>query len=188
MSTSFNVNILMYTMIPWSENLDLSTFYQSAQNKGYFNNSSKELLVDCFNNEERKQVWILYQNNTAIGSVAAHSIDEGVRICARTCILTDRTSSTTLRTRNQIATHQHITAQFFMPTCIQWADTDDMYITTHAGDVGTQRLVHSIWAPTLEKTRVLTKSFVKEYRGHLQTFWKLNSDIFLSQLEKYPRW
>jgi hypothetical protein len=175
-------------MIPWNESLNLSEFYKKALDKGFVNNSSKELLVDCFNNEELKQVWILYNNENPIGSVAAHSIDEGVRICARTCVLTDQTLFKSLRTRSQITCHQHITAQFFIPVCIEWAKNKDMYITTHNGDVGTQRLVHSIWAPTLEKTGVLSREFEKEYRGHLQTFWKLNSKVFLEQLERYPRW
>lgn len=178
----------MYKIVPWNDSLDLTEFYKQALDKGFVNNSSKELLVDCFNNEHLKQVWILYDSNVPIGSVAAHSIDEGIRICARTCILTNRSGLKSLRTRSQIETHQHITAQFFIPTCIEWAGDNDMYITTHNGNVGTQRLVHTIWAPTLEKSGVLTQSFVREYRGHLQTFWKLNSKIFLDQLQKHPRW
>jgi hypothetical protein len=59
-----------------------------------------------------------------------------------------------------------------------------MYITSHASKVGTQRLVHTVWGPTLEKTGVLIRAFEKEYRGHVQTFWKLNPDTFLTQLEE----
>jgi hypothetical protein len=36
----------------------------------------------------------------------------------------------------------------------------------------------------MERAGVITKAFEKEYRGHVQTFWKLNKDIFLEQLEK----
>jgi hypothetical protein len=72
-----------------------------------------------------------------------------------------------------------------MPACIEWvAGRGDMYITSHASEVGTQRLVHTVWGPTLEKTGVLTKAFEKEYRGHVQTFWKLNASAFLEQLDK----
>jgi hypothetical protein len=63
-----------------------------------------------------------------------------------------------------------------------------MYITTHPSDVGTQKLVHNIYAPSLEKTNVLSRSFEREYRGHTQTFWKLNPNVFLEQLNRYPRW
>ena len=177
----------MYKIIPWTPDLDLTEFYAEADRRGFVNNASQKAMIDCFRNEREWCVWILYYNNKAVGSVGAHSIDEGYRICARTCILSDLLPATTLRTRNQIATHQHYTAQFFMPACIEWAK-GDMYITTHPSDVGTQRLVHTIWGPTLEKTGVLTRAFEKEYGGHVQTFWKLNSFVFLEQLNKVERW
>jgi hypothetical protein len=76
-----------------------------------------------------------------------------------------------------------------MPTCIDWVDNQgDMYITSHPSDVGTQRLVHNIWAPAMESASVLTRAFEKEYRGHLQTFWKVNVDVLYNQLAKFPRW
>ena len=179
----------MYNIIPWSPNLDLSEFYLEAKNKGFTNNSNQTSMVDCFKNEKEWRVWILYYNNRAVGSVAAHQIDEGYRICARTCVLTQLLPTNTLRTRNQIINHQHITAQYFIPTCIAWVPNDtDLYITSHPSNVGTQRLVHTIWAPSLEKTGVLTRTFEKEYRGHLQTFWKLNVNVFLQQLADNPRW
>lgn len=179
----------MYKIIPWAADLDLTDFYAEAERKGFENNSSQRAMIDCFRNEREWQVWILYYNDVAVGSVAAHSIDEGYRICARTCILTDLLPTNTLRTRNQIATHQHITAQYFMPACIAWAAPwEDLYITSHPSNVGTQKLVHTIWGPTLEKTGVLTRTFERLYRGHIQTFWKLNTNVFLEQLNSYPRW
>ena len=179
----------MYSIKPWTTELDLSDFYAEASAKGFVNNSSQTAMIDCFRNEDRWGAWILYYNDITVGSVAAHSIDEGVRICARTCVLTHLLPTNTLRTRNQITTHQHITAQFFIPKCIEWVNgKSNMYITTHPSNVGTQRLVHNIYAPSLVKTKVLTKAFDKEYRGHIQTFWKLNPDEFLEQLNSYPRW
>ena len=174
----------MYNIIPWTEDLDLTNFYAEADRRGFVNNASQEAMIDCFRNEREWCVWILYYNDTAVGSVGAHSIEEGYRICARTCVLTHLLPTDTLRTRNQIINHQHITAQFFMPTCIKWAGDNDMYITSHPSDVGTQRLVHTVWGPSLEKTGVLTRAFEKHYRGHAQTFWKLNTDVFLEQLAK----
>ena len=173
----------MYKIIPWSAYLDLTDFYRYCESKGFINNASQQAMIDCFRNESKWQVWILYYNDVAVGSVAAHSIDEGYRICARTCVLSDLLPLNTLRTRNQIATHNHITAQYLMPVCIEWAK-EPMYITSHPSKVGTQRLVHTVWGPTLEKTGVLTKAFEKDYRGHLQTFWKVNKEVFLEQLEK----
>jgi hypothetical protein len=178
----------MYKIIPWTPELDLTEFYAEADRRGFVNNASQKAMIDCFRDEREWCVWILYYNNNAIGSVGAHSIDEGYRICARTCAFTDMLPAQTLRTRNQIQQHQHITAQFFMPVCIEWVGNNDMYITTHPSEVGTQRLVHTIWGPSLEKTGVLTKAFKREYRGCNQTFWKLNTSVFLEQLNKVPKW
>jgi hypothetical protein len=178
----------MYKIIPWSDDLDLTEFYAEASRRGFVNNSSQETMIDCFRNEHKWCVWILYYGDKAVGSVAAHSIIEGYRICARTCVLTNLLPTTTLRTRNQIINHQHITAQFFMPACIEWVGDNDMYITTHPSEVGTQRLVHTVWGPSLEKTGVLTRAFEREYRGHLQTFWKLNTNVFLTQLKENKKW
>jgi len=178
----------MYSIIPWSEDLDLTDFYAEATRRGFVNNASQEAMIDCFRNERDWCVWILYYNNTAVGAVGAHSMEEGYRICARTCVLTHLLPTDTLRTRNQIINHQHITAQFFIPACIEWVGDNDMYITSHPSDVGTQKLVHNIWGPSLEKTGVLTRAFEKHYRGHIQTFWKLHPDVFLEQLNKVKRW
>lgn len=176
----------MYKIIPWTEDLDLTKFYAEAEHRGFVNNSNQKAMIDCFRNEHDWRVWILYYNNIAVGSVGAHSMDEGYRICARTCVLSNLLPLNTLRTRNQIVTHQHVTAQYFMPACIEWAK-DPMYITSHPSEVGTQRLVHNVWGPSLEKSGVLTRAFEKEYRGHIQTFWKLNTNVFLEQLDKV-RW
>jgi len=179
----------MYKLIPWHNDLDLSDFYIKAEERGFYNNSSEQSLIQSISNEREYQLWILYYNDVVVGCVAAHSIDEGYRICARTCVLTDLIPTLSLRTRNQIINHQHITAQYFIPECIKWVNSKgDMYITTHPSSLGTQRLVHNIYAPALVKTNVLTKAFEKEYRGHAQTFWKLNPDEFLSQLSKVKSW
>jgi hypothetical protein len=173
----------MYKIVAWTPELDLAEFYAEAKSRGFVNNASQKAMIDCFRNEREWCVWILYYNNKAVGSVGAHSIDEGYRICARTCVLSGLLPLNTLRTRNQIATHQHVTAQYLMPACIEWAK-DPMYITSHPSEVGTQRLVHTVWGPTLEKSGVLTRAFEKEYRGHVQTFWKVNDSVFMEQLEK----
>lgn len=178
----------MYKIVPWNEDLDLTEFYKEAESKGFVNNASRQAMIDCFKNEQDWCVWILYYNDQAVGSVAAHTMDEGYRICARTCVLTHLIPTPTLRTRNQIVNHQHITAQYYMPTCIEWVNgRGKIYITSHPSEVGTQKLVHNIWGPSLENTGVLTRAFEKEYRGHIQTFWLLNTQTFLEQLDKV-RW
>ena len=186
----------MYKLIPWTKDLDLSDFYNEALRREFHNNSSEKLMINCFDNEKHKQVWILYYNNQAVGSVGAHSLPElgsnAYRIAARTCTFTDKLPGTYgngLHTITDITTLQNPTAQFFLPACIDWAPKSaDLYITSFNGAVGTQRLIHKIACPALEKISILTKACDIEYRGHLQTFWKLNVDLFNKQLSRYTRW
>jgi hypothetical protein len=183
----------MYKIVPWSEELDLTEFYANAKARGFENNASQSMLVDCFRNEREKQIWILYHNGLAVGSVAAHSFDEMgancYRIAARTCVFSDLLPIRHLRTRNQIITHQHVTSQFLIPTCIAWVGQGaHLYITSNENQIGTQRLVHRIFAPAMVKSGQM--SYIGElfYRGTKQTVWELNADKFLEELEKYPRW
>jgi hypothetical protein len=184
----------MYKLVPWSADLDLTDFYARAKARGFDNNASESALVHCFRNEPRSQVWILYQDDIAVGSVAAHSLNilgtNAYRICARTCTFAEARPSHALITVNRlIKQHQNLTAQFFIPACIEWCGADaDMYISSHPSEVGTQRMVHNVYCPTLVKTGTLERTCELEYRGHLQTFWKLNVPVFLEQLNRYPRW
>lgn len=182
-------------MIPWSSELDLTEFYKTAAQKGFTNNSDRRMLVDCFKNERESQVWILYYNAVAIGSVACHSLDilesNAYRICARTCVFTDMTPIHNITSTRgyTIQQHQNITAQFFIPACIEWAGRDkNLYISSNSLDVGSQRLVHKIYCPALEEKGTLERAYEKEYRGAVQTFWRLNVEKFYEQLDQLPRW
>lgn len=184
----------MYKIIPWSQDLDLSAFYAEAEHRGFINNSSQRMLVDSLSKEKEWAVWILYYNNVAVGSVGTHSIpelgDSAYRICARTCVFTNLTPHNRLRSlKFTCQEHHNITAQFFIPICINWAgEKSDLYISSHPSNVGTQRLVHDIYCPALAETGALTRYCELEYRGHTQTFWKLNVNVFLEQLEAAGRW
>jgi hypothetical protein len=184
----------MYKIIPWSAELDLTTFYKDAESRGFLNNSSQKMLVDCFKKEQEWAVWILYYNKTAVGSVAAHSFNEvmgenSYRIAARTCVFSDLLPMDSLRTRNQIITHQHVTSQFLIPTCINWApDGSNLYITSNENEIGTQRLVHKIFCPAMEESGQMKKIKDVFYRETQQTVWQLFPDIFYKNLEKHKRW
>lgn len=184
----------MYELIPWSSKLDLTDFYTIAEKKGYTNNASQHMLVDCFNAEEEKQVWILYYEKKAVGSVAAHSLDlfdrPSYRICARTCVFTDLLPYQQLRAlKFTCQYHQNITGQFFIPTCIEWAPSgSDLYITSNNSSTGSQRLVHNIYCPALADIGTLEFCGNKFYRGLDQSFWRLNINRFYKDLNKYPRW
>ena len=181
----------MYKLLSWDKDLDLADFYKNAAQRGFTNNSSQQMLVDCFKNESEKQVWILYYNDVAVGSVAAHSFPEMgekcYRICARTCVFSDMIPTPSLRTRNQIVTHQHVTSQFFIPQCLEWCE-GNVYITTNENSAGTQRLVHRIFAPAMEETGQMKRIKDIYYRGTHQTVWQLFPDMFYKELNKHPRW
>lgn len=187
----------MFKVIPWSPELDLSYFYDKAKSKGFFNNCNRQVLVDCFNNEKEKQVWILYYNSKPIGSVAAHSFDsvmgEGsYRIAARTCVFTDEIDGPygrALRTSKVITEYQNPTSQFLIPICIEWTPpSSNLYITSNLSVVGSQNKVHRIFGPLLEKQGVLKPVREMMYRGTMQTIWQLNKDRYLEQFNRFPKW
>lgn len=184
----------MINIREWNQGIDLSEFYQEASNRGYVNNSTQRIMVDSLCSEDKWNVWLLEYNNKIVGATAAHSLTifdkPSYRICARTCVLTNLLPIRTLRSLgNTITKHQNITAQYYIPKCISWCPSDsDLYITTHASTDASQRQVHQIYCPALEKSGVLTKTHELEYRGNLQTFWKLNKIEFMNQLNTMPRW
>lgn len=185
-----------YKIIPWGADLDLADFYAEAKHRGFENNSSQKVLVDCFHNEQSKQVWILYYNNRAVGSVAAHSFPEmgqdAFRIAARTCVFTDQlpgTYGSALRTISVITEHQNPTAQFLIPTCLSWCPPwAELYITSNESAVGTQRLVHNIFGPAMERQGVMKRICELDYRGTKQTAWQFFPDAFHKQLALFRRW
>lgn len=186
----------MYKVIQWTPELDLTEFYSRAEAKGFVNNASQRMLVDSLAKEKEWCVWILYYNNKAIGSVGAHSFPEmgnnAYRIAVRTCVFTDELDGpygNALRTISVITKHQNPTAQFLIPTCIEWAPKDaNLYITSNESKVGTQRRVHNIFGPALERQGAMKRIKDLHYRGTDQTVWQLFPDKFLEQLAKYPKW
>lgn len=187
-----------YKLKKFSTDFDLSNFYAEAERKGHVNNTSQKVMVDCFRNEEKSQAWVLFEYGhewkieKPVGFVAAHSFPEmgenSFRIMARTCTIDIGSlpnNGKGLNTRHQIKTHQNISCQFYMPKCIEWCgDNSDMYITSNALEGGSQRLVHRIYFPTLEKEGEFTKVKELDYRGTVQTVWKLDPKIFLQNLSK----
>ena len=109
----------MFEVKQWTSDIDLTEFYSTALSKGFVNNSSKHMLIDSLAKEKEWCVWLLYYNNKIVGSVGAHSFPEmgenSYRIAVRTCVFSDELPFTTLRTKNQIITHQHATSQFLIP-------------------------------------------------------------------------
>jgi len=191
---------MKYKIVEYSDDLDLTEFYKLAESKGYTNNSSKKKLVDCFSKEKEYQVWILYYENKPIGSFAAHTFDEmgegSYRIAARTCLIDYRITSAregSLAGKGDafkcITTNQHITGQFFIPTCIEWAGKDkDLYLTSNDSGSKSQRRVHNIYFPMMEKSGQVNRVCEMMCRGDIQTIWKLNVEKFYEVLNDNHRW
>lgn len=189
----------MYTLKEWTPELDLSLFYEKAKERGFANNTSQEVMIDCFSNERECQAWILYENELPIGSVVAHSFDDvmgenSYRVLSRACTFAEVRPTHGLMTANRlVAGHQSFTDQFLLPTCIKWAKGRSkgkarVYITTNKNEEGSQRLVHSIYLPTLTKLGLASKIKEVYYRNTNQTVWEVHSDKFFDSLEKSDRW
>lgn len=184
----------MYRIVEWSEDLDLTEFYSEATRRGFVNNSSQKAMIDCFRNEREWNVWILYNGDRAVGSVAAHSFDDvmpgGYRILTRVCTFAEERKGAGLITpKRLVAEHQNLTDQFLLPQCIEWvAGRGRMFATSNASKEASQRLVHNYYFPTLAKLGIVEKIKDVHYRHTDQTVWEIHSKKFYANLEKYERW
>jgi hypothetical protein len=189
---------MTFRVLPFSDLMDLEDFYKEAEARGFENNASRHMIYGCFAKEKQAQTWVLFYNDEPVGTVAAHSFDDvmgpnSYRIAARTCVLTDKltgmTYGTGLRGISVITKHQNPTAQFLIPACIEWAPSDaKLYITSNENEAGTQRRVHNIFGPALQKLRVMTPVKDVFYRGTNQTVWHFDQHKFYEQLEQFGRW
>lgn len=186
----------MFEIVEYNDSIDLTEFYLEAEQRGFHNNASKKMLIDSISKEREWKVWILYYNSyynkQIVGTTAAHSLDimgdNCYRIAARSCIFTDKTPRRGHTLRKDIVRHQNPTSQFLIPACIEWKPDSNLYITSNEHEQGTQKQVHKIFCPALEKSGCLIREAEKEYRGHKQTFWKLNINAYYKQLVEFGRW
>lgn len=172
-------------LVPYSDQLDLTYFYNKAREKGFYNNSSRQALIGSFDSEREKQFWILYKDTLPIGSVGVHSFDEvmgpgSYRILTRTCVI--ETVVARARTLKQLKKHSHIVDQHYVPQCLMWANTDKVYATSNMSDVASQRLVHTIYFPSMEKMGLVSKIAEVEYRKQVQTVWQYHPEKFFKSL------
>lgn len=184
----------MFRIYEYNDSLNLDEFYKTATERKFYNNNSKEKLIDTFKHLDFWKVWIVYYNDIAVGSVAAHSLEElgvlgdayriGARLCSFDHLIGERK---TLRTANTVlAKHQSLTSQLLVPICINYLGKDkELYLSTNENEVGTQRLVHRIACPTWKEIGVLEAPIELEYRGAIQSFWRVNTEEFYRQMEIY---
>jgi hypothetical protein len=183
----------MYQLVKWTDQLDLTEFYAEAGQRGFANNASQKVMIDCFRNEPEWSAWILYQDNKAIGSVAAHSFDvmgiDCYRVLARTCTFGEaRPNGGLITPKRLIAEHQNLTDQFLLPACLEWAKGKRVFATSNESTVASQQLVHRHYFPTLEKLGIVSRVGEMLYRNTEQTVWQIYPDAFFENLKRYPRW
>lgn len=186
----------MLYMKEWSENLDLTEFYLTCAEKGYTNNCSEKRMLGSIRKEKEWNCWILYSDQTAIGSVAAHSFDDVMgpntyRILSRTCAFNEYSPYKGFGTKRRVFEHQHFTDQFFVPRCLEWAGDSRTFITSISSantSIKSQRLVHDYYLPLLEGLGLVTRMDNIFYRGVEQTVWEAHKNNFLDRLNQYPRW
>jgi|TARA_B110000259_G_scaffold44626_1_gene51747 hypothetical protein len=184
----------MYKLSKWNDLLDLSNFYAEAERRGFKNNSSQAAMIDCFRSEREWEAWILYKDDQAIGSVAAHSFDDvvpgGYRILTRVCTFAEARKDKGLITpKRLVAQHQNLTDQFLLPQCLKWVGNKGrVFATSNASKEASQRLVHSYYFPTLAKIGIVSKVKEVHYRHTDQTVWEIHPEKFYENLELYPRW
>lgn len=185
----------MHNLIEWNDNLDLTEFYAEAGRRGFVNNSSQKNMIDCFRNEREWNAWILYEDDRAIGSVAAHSFNNVMgsgtyRVLTRVCTFAEsRRDKGLITPKRLIAEHQNLTDQFLLPQCIEWvAGRGRIFATSNESKEASQRLVHRYYFPTLEKIGIAKKIKDVNYRNTDQTVWEIYPDRFLENLKSYPRW
>lgn len=187
-----------FEVVPFNEDIDMSDFYKEAAERGFENNTSAHWLIGCFAKERESQAWVLKYKGEPVGTVAAHSFDDvmgpnSYRIAARTCVLTNKLDDIPygegLRGISVITKHQNPTAQFLIPACIEWAPSDaKLYITSNENEAGTQKRVHNIFGPALQKLGVMTPVKNVHYRGTDQTVWHFDQHKFYEQLNIHGRW
>ena len=114
------------------------------------------------------------------------TLEDAYRIAVRTCSFDDLTKNRPgLRTANAVINrHQTIAGQILIPLCIEWAGRNkNLYISSNENDVGTQKIVHRRYCPGLQKNGVAEPAVDLEYRGAIQSFWKINVDVYYKQLK-----
>ena len=181
----------MLKLVEFDENLNLQSFYDECTKRGLINNNSQKKIYDNFKKYDKFQTWVLIRDNNPVGSVVAHSFDDykpsSFRILARTCVLSDKSNFKAMGTVENFKKHQHITARYFLPKCIEWCGVEnDMYITTHAEKTGKMSAVHRIVTNFWKNKYLIQEVEIINYRKSLQTLWKLNTQKFLNELKLYP--
>lgn len=174
----------MYEIKEWNEQIDLSEFYAEASRRGFHNNDSYESMIKPFEDVEDTKILILHYNGKAVGSSISHPFLDGYRIFARLCVFTDLTPFSRCGTVKAFKEHQHVTPRFFLP---EHAKLDaPLYFTTHPEDTAKMQSMHRVVTKWLSDCGVIEWFRSKEYRGCIQSVWKVHTQKWLNDMNKYP--
>lgn len=180
----------MFSLKMWTTEIDLTDFYCEAAIRGYINNDNKKMLIDSLASTDNFSLWILYYNDSIVGTSASHLLEiakNSYRICARTAVLTSKIPVRNFN-KNTILKHQNVTTQIFIKNFIDQLPTNaDLIITTNNSTEASQLQVHRTYCPMLERLNVLTDKGTFNYRGHNQTFWNLDRQTLLNQIDYYNK-
>jgi len=156
---------------PLSPDIDLTDFFQEANQLNYNDNNSYNRL--------HSQVFVLLKNGLVKGMCIAHKFEDGYRILSRMCIVPSFYEESFIPTLTYVKKYHPVIN--LMTTCVKYCKDNPMYITTSDSNKGGQRLVHKIWAPMMENMKIL--KYVKPivYRKSNQHLWKVNKTEFIKQ-------
>ena len=184
----------MYKFEIYNGSQDLTDFFEGAEAKGFYNNSSKEMLIDYIAKYEDSTLHLLYFKDRIVGTSVSHSLKElgilgknAYRIAARTCVLNDRIDGERAHAVHNYrhSPMNHWTSQMLTPVCMYHVGLDKpMYISTNTNEVGSQSKVHRIWSSIMHKQGYLKDPIELEYRGLFQTFWRVDVEFYLNKLNE----
>lgn len=179
---------------------DLTNFFIEAEKKRYYNNSNADMLLSSLEKEKDSTLFLLYNYDNIVGCVVSHKLSgleilgqNAYRIGARICMLGhlvqgERNHNSLRNLRGAPRPHDHPSAQFLIPACIEHCGRDNpLYISTHPSPIAKQRAVHTRWAPEWRKQGFLEDPIELEYRGTIQSFWKFKVDNYYKEMED-ERW
>jgi hypothetical protein len=185
---------MSYNLEIYNGTQDLSNFFAEAKKRKFYNNSSKEMLIDYLSKYEDSKLFLLYYDNEIVGTSVSHSLKElgilgndAYRIAARTCVLNNKIGGErVLAVRNyRHSPMNHWTSQMLTPACMYHVGLDrPMYISTNTSEIGSQSKVHKIWSNIMFEQGYLKDPIELEYRGLFQTFWRVDVDFYLKKLQE----
>lgn len=185
----------MFSIKEFSEDLDLTSFYKTAKERGYYNNCNQEVLHDNMKHLDDYKTYLLYWDKTIVGSVCLHSLEElnilgdnAYRVGARTCLFPDLIGGVRKFGMQNYSSNpfSHYTTQLLFPACIKYCGINaPMYVSTNENETGTQIKVHRIWTKVMHRLGYLIDPVELDYRNNFQTFWKINTQKWINDLRTH---